>query len=461
VSRRILLGYLALTVVVLAVLEVPLAVTQARTAEADLTAKVERDAVALGSLAQGLVRAQARRQLGRIREVADEYAARTGGRAIVVNSRGRSLVDTSQEFAEGRNFATRPEIRAALAGRVATGIRSSETLGTRLLYVAVPVASGGTVDGAVRITYPTSELDERVRNYRLSLLAIAGVVLGLAALIGVLLARSVIGPLRRVEQAAGEVGRGDLSARAPEVGPPEVRELARAFNETAAKLEALLHSQEQFVADASHELRTPLTALRLRLENLEQALPRDGRENLEAALDEADRLNGMVEDLLALARADVTDAQAEPVDLAELVRSRAEAWEAYAAERGIDLVAEPDGRPVARAGRGRVEQVLDNLLSNALEASPSGTTVRLQTGQTREAVALHVVDEGPGMTRIERERAFDRFWRGRRGSSGSGLGLAIVKRLVEADDGAVELREAAGGGVDAVVRLKPARGGGP
>jgi signal transduction histidine kinase len=455
-SGRILLSYLVLTVVVLAVLEVPLALTQADTAEADLTAKVERDAVALGSLAQDAVRTRARGPLERVRQIAVEYAARTGGRAILVDRRGRSLVDTSQQFAEGRNLATRPEIGAALAGQVASGIRSSETLGTRLLYVAVPVASAGTVNGAVRITYPTSELNGRVRNYRLTLLAIAGVVLALATLIGLLLARSVAGPLRRMERAAAAVGGGDLSARAPEAGPPEVRQLARAFNETAAKLETLLHSQEQFVADASHELRTPLTALRLRLENLEGDLPAESREDLEAALDEADRLDRMVEDLLALARADATEAPAERVDLAELVRGRAQAWEAYAAERGVEVVAEPDGRPAARAGRGRLEQVVDNLLSNALEVSPSGTAVRLRTTQTGETVALHVIDEGPGMTSIERERAFDRFWRGRRGSSGSGLGLAIVKRLVEADDGDVELREAPSGGVDAVVRLRAA-----
>jgi signal transduction histidine kinase len=457
VSGRILLGYLALTVIVLAVLEVPLALTQADTAEADLIAKVERDAVALGSLAQDAVRTRARGPLERVRQIAAEYAAQTGGRAIVVGRLGRSLVDTSQQFAEGRNLATRPEIGAALAGRVASGIRPSETLGTRILYVAVPVASAGTVNGAVRITYPTSELDTRVRNYRLTLLAIAGVVLALATLIGLLLARSVAGPLRRMERAAAAVGRGDLSARAPEAGPPEVRQLASAFNETAAKLETLLHSQEQFVADASHELRTPLTALRLRLENLEGDLPAESREDLEAALEEADRLDRMVEDLLALARADATEAPAEPVDLAELVRGRAQAWEAYAAERGVEVVAEPDGRPVARVGRGRLEQVVDNLLSNALEASPSGTAIRLQTAQTGETVTLQVIDEGPGMTSLERERAFDRFWRGRRGSAGSGLGLAIVKRLVEADDGEVELREAPSGGIDAVVLLRSAR----
>lgn len=455
-SRRLLFGYLGLTVLVLAVLEVPLAITQARTARADLTAKVERDAVALGSLAQDAVRARDPEALGRVREIAGDYTADTGGRVIVTGRRGLSLVDTSGDFGLGRDFSTRPEIAAALGGTVVSGIRDSDTLGTRLLYVAVPVASSGVVDGAVRITYPTSELDDRVLRYRLTLLAIAGIVLIGATGIGVLLARWITRPLRQVETTAAEFGRGNLAARAPVAGPPEVRELAHSFNDTAAKLESLLHSQEQFVADASHELRTPLTALRLRLENLERDTPESGRADVEAAIDEAERLNGMVDDLLALARADATEAQAEPIDLAELVKSRAEAWDAYAGERGVRVVAESAGKPIARAGRSRVEQIVDNLLSNALEVSPRGASVRLLAESGREGMRLRVVDEGPGMTAVERGRAFDRFWRGKHDGAGSGLGLAIVKRLAEADDGTVELREAEGGGIDAVVTLRPA-----
>ena len=137
----------------------------------------------------------------------------------------------------------------------------------------MPVAAGGVVDGAVRITYPTSAVEARITRYWLILLAIAVVVARARGAVGTAIAGFVIRPLRSLERAAAAVGDGDLDARAPENdGPPEVRSLAAVFNRTVARLEQLLRSQNEFVADASHQLRTPLTALRLRLENLEQDL---------------------------------------------------------------------------------------------------------------------------------------------------------------------------------------------
>jgi signal transduction histidine kinase len=433
VTRRLLASYLALTVVVLVALEVPLAIVNARSERQDLTAKVERDAFALASLAEDVL--QAGRTSPALQRTAAVYLAETGGRVVIVNRAGTSIADSRPTFAGERQFATRPEFAAALRGRVATGIRPSETLHTNLLYVAVPVASSGAVFGVVRITYPTSTLDHRVNRYRLVLLAVAAIVLAAAALVGVVLARSIVGPLRRIQEVAARVGEGDLAARAPEDdGPPDVRELAAELNRTTASLASLLHSQEQFVADASHELRTPLTALRLRLEN----------GDTDGALGEVGRLAALVDDLLALARADSSGGGATELDLAALAAERAQQWSAYAAEQDARVVA--SGRGTARAGAARVAEVLDNLLANALDASPPGGTVSIRV----EGSTLHVIDEGPGLSGDERARAFDRFWTsGKKG--GSGLGLAIAKRLVELDGGTIELRPAAGGGTDAVV----------
>ncbi len=440
-TRRLLASYLALTVVVLVALEVPLAVVNAHNEQQDLTAKVERDAFAAASLAEDTL--QAGVTSPHLETIVRRYQAQTGGRVVIVDKQGKSIADSHPTIPTETSFGSRPEIVAALSGSTASGIRTSSTLGTKLLYVAVPIASGGKIFGAVRITYPTSALDHRINRYRLALAAVALIVLAVAALVGLLLARSIAKPLRRLEGVAALVGSGELTARASEAdGPSDVRSLAREFNRTTAKLAALLRSQEQFVADASHELRTPLMALRLRLENAET----------DAALVEAERLSGLVDELLELARADASGDPPGDLLLGDVVQRRVELWSALAEERDVRLEAWGDGSMI-RAGEGRVEQVLDNLLSNALDAAPAGSEITV----TVDAGVLHVVDEGAGLTAEQRERAFDRFWRASK-EPGSGLGLSIARRLVELDGGTIELRPAAKGGIDAVVRY-PARHG--
>ena len=449
-TRRLLLGYLGVTLFVLLSLEVPLGVQNQRTERHDLTARVSHDATVLSADAEDAVQAPTRKQLKALAAVSTAYATPTGARVVIVDRHGSALIDTSGRVRGAESFASRPEIAAALAGRYPSGVRTSKTLHERLLYVAVPIASGGKVHGAVRITYPLSAVDARIHRYWLILALIGVVVLAGAAVVGLGLSRFVTRPLRRLEQAAAAVGEGQLDVRAPErEGPPEVRSLAAVFNETVATLARLLRSQGEFVADASHELRTPLTALRLRLESLPPGPDRD------AALRETDRLRDLVSGLLALARADAGREPPERVDATAVLRERLEAWLPLADEQEVALVPQLDGPLAVRAAPGRLAQVLDNLLSNALEASPAGGTVTLSAVAAEPWVELHLADEGPGLTPEQRARALDRFLRAGSGGGGSGLGLAIVGRLVAADEGEVELREAVGGGVDAVVRLRP------
>lgn len=450
-TRRLLLGYLGVTLFVLLSLEVPLGLQNQRTEQRNLTANVSHDATALAADAEDVVQAPSRKQLDALAAVAANYGRKTGARVVIVDRRGRALVDTSERVRGTESFRSRPEIAQALLGNYPHGVRYSNTLRGRLLYVAVPIAASGKVHGAVRITYPFSAVDARILRYWLLLALIGVVVLAGAAVVGLGLARFVTRPLRSLEEAAAAVGEGQLDARAPERdGPPEVRSLAVRFNETVAKLSRLLRSQGDFVADASHELRTPLTALRLRLESLPPSRDRD------AALHEADRLRDLVDGLLTLARADAGGEGSARVDASTLMRERIDTWLPLADEHHVTLVADLNGPLPVRAAPGRLAQVLDNLLANALEASPDGGTVTVSGHAASPWVELHLRDNGPGLTPEQRERAFDRFWRAGSGDGGSGLGLAIVKRLVAADQGEVELGEAAGGGVDAVVRLRPA-----
>jgi signal transduction histidine kinase len=451
VSRRLLVSYLALAVVVLALLEIPLGISYARNERHDLSTNVERDAVALASLAEDALE-QGASAPPALTQLARRYQADTGGRVVVVDAQGRAVVD-SESQGVGADFSSRPEIAAALDGTVATGTRHSNTLGTDLLYVAVPAASGGVVHGAVRITHPTSEVDERVRRYWLILAAIAAVVLAVAVALAGGFARWIVRPLSRVDAAAGEVAAGNLNVRVPATGPPELRRLAGSFNDMVAKLATLLRSQEQFVADASHQLRTPLTALRLRLENLAPDGEAPADEELEGALDELERLSALVDGLLTLARADRAASTPSEHDVASVLDERVDAWSALAEEQQVELRAHADGRPHALVTPGRLEQVLDNLLANALEVAPARSVVELSAEDADGRVEIRIRDRGRGMSAEEIERAFDRFWRGGPDEAGFGLGLAIVQRLVGADGGEIELRPREGGGLEAIVRL--------
>jgi signal transduction histidine kinase len=285
--------------------------------------------------------------------------------------------------------------------------------------------------------------------------------------IGILLARSLTRPLEGIEAAVAAVGAGQLSQRAPVArGPAELKALGETVNEMADRLEELVYTQRAFLADASHQLRTPLTALRLRLENLEGVLDPDAGAELTPALGEADRLSRIVDGLLTLARAEggVRPAR-EPIDLPVVLSDRAGAWSALAEERQVSLECSAPARAGSHgqdlrvsACPGHLEQILDNLLANAIEASPVGGSVLLCGKRVGHQVEVHVIDDGAGMSPAERTRAFDRFWR-REGAAhgGTGLGLAIVAQLAKISGGVAWLDPSPTGGVDAVVRLEAAR----
>ncbi|MBW8826491.1 MAG: HAMP domain-containing protein [Acidobacteria bacterium] len=459
-TRRLLASYLTLTLVVVLVLEVPLGLAFARRERDRLTSQVEHDAVVLATFAEeGLEQGSAVSGT-----VFQRYARQTGGRVVVVREDGIAVVDTDPPAPGVRSFAGRPEIATALTGRTAAGSRHSSTLGSDLLYVAVPVASSGVVHGAVRLTYPTSAVDRRIHRYWWALTGLGVTSLVAAAILGEALSRSVTRPLRRLKEATTAFGMGDLAVRARlDSGPNEVREVAATFDDMADRLAELLVAQDAFVADASHQLRTPLAALRLRLENLGATADQFEAGEVDAALAEVSRLSRVIDGLLALARAERATGEppAERLDLLALAAARAEAWAPLAEERAIEISCTGAPAEVA-ATPDRVAQVVDNLLANALDASPDGSVIRLVVQRTGAGAELLITDQGSGMSDQERAQAFDRFWRGADAASdgfgGSGLGLPIARTLARADGGDVELEDARGGGVVARLRLRaPAR----
>jgi signal transduction histidine kinase len=475
-KRRLLWSYLSITALVLVVLVIPLGVSYANSVERRLTSDIQHDAFALAIRTQAPLDSAATdpASVERLEALTREYHASAGGRVLIVDAQGRAIADSDRTtdghasegpagVGTGRDFSNRAEIASALDGSQVSGIRSSRTLGEDLLYVALPIGSAEGIQGAVRITYPASVVGDRIREMWLLLAATAGVVLGIVFLASLLLARSMTRPLGELRSAAGRLGAGDLAVRA-EVpkGPAELTELAESFNTTAARLEQLVNAQRGFVADASHQLRTPLAALRLRLEILEADVDGAVADDLDGALAEVERLSRLVDALLALARTEHAVSEPVPVSLAAIVGGRCDAWDAFAAERHVRIESSIVGAPYARATPGRLEQVVDNLLNNALEVAPADSVVRLEASSRGGIARIVVSDQGPGMSADERARAFDRFWqssvarREGRPNGHFGLGLAIVRELVVGDGGDIILRSVQPHGLEVSVELRPA-----
>lgn len=498
-TRRLLLSYLSLAALVLLGLEIPLGFVYSRAERERIVNSANDEAESVAAYTALSLAAGRRDELA---ERARHCAERIGGKVVIVDADGRLLASShSLSGAEEKTLPSQPEISAALRGRATTDVRTTTTGGVRYLAVAAPVghatpdtgsdrrddqddadrapdagsvtvAAGAatvTTQGAVRVTLPTTMVHARVFAVWL-LLVLAGlaVLTGVAA-VAFAFARWTGRPIRQLEEATHRLAEGGTATSVVVTsGPPEVRSLAAAFNTTAARLEHLLASQRAFAGEASHQLKTPLAALRLRLENLEPDIARRARPSLDAAVTETDRLARMVEGLLAMARLEEAAAIPAQVDLGAICAERHRTWGPLFERDGVSLVLFAGVVGPVTAVPGAVEQILDNLLSNALRASPAHSTVTMELRlhvparrALREArphwVDLHVTDEGPGMTPEQRARAFDRFWRAPGApKGGTGLGLSLVQRLAHASGGEVTLREAATGGLDAVVRLPSA-----
>jgi signal transduction histidine kinase len=433
------LGY-TMAVVIIA-LTIPFALTVERRAEAELKseeiAQAQEIANKLGAPtapSAGLT----------------DYVARTSdvvqSRIIVVDREGRLLADSEDQAAVGSDYATdgRPEIQRVLDpdNRQAVSIlRRSDDIDAQVLATAVPLFDDeGNLRGALRITEPTNKFHDEVQRTILGLVAIGigGLLAGL--IVAFVLAGSLSRPLARLAAAAHRLGEGDLSVRAGAVrGGREMTELAETFDNMAGRLQASAQAEREFAANASHQLRTPLAGMRLRLEAAAVDAPEDVRVHIEAAEREVVRLTDTVQQLLETARhrESAGDAHEAAVDIDDAIRRAMARWQQSAHERGSSLVS--DGvAGVARGTATDIDQMLDNMIDNALAYAPG--EVRVVGGADNGAVTLSVIDRGPGMAAEDVDRVTERFYRGQGAApGGSGLGLAIVRELAERWGGSVSV----------------------
>ena len=381
---------------------------------------------------------------------------RTGDEERVANALRRRGVDV---YLIRAGQVDRPGLPPRLVRRVAAGNPLSErpalVNGVPALVEGRPLPGGNGVVLAQPVVG-----GGRVVWRLLWLPLLAGLLGGAAA--GALLGRVIAGPIRNASTAASRLGAGDRAVRLEPRPPAEAEDLARALNGLAAALATSENRQRDFLMSISHELRTPLTTLRGYAEAMADGViaGRDVPGAARTMLAEAGHLDRLVADLLALARLEADDVPLEwlAVDLAELVAAAAAAWAPRCAATEVDLRVERPGEPVpVAADPGRLRQVVDGLLENALRVVPAGAPVVLSTYRHGPDALLEVRDGGPGLDDADLAVAFDRGalyqrYQGVR-KVGSGLGLALAAGLVRRMGGSIEAGHAAEGGARFTVRL--------
>ena len=335
-----------------------------------------------------------------------------------------------------------PAVGCLFVGLVAVSVVGAVTIGVNIL--------GAIVDPVLAPNRPTAIL-----SFIVLVIAIYALTRGF---------RRLAVPLASLVEAARRVERGAYDTRVPEVvrGPRELRELTRAFNTMASRLEADQRQRRSLLADVSHELRTPLAVLRGNLEAIADGVHPADEAHLAGLIEETHVLERLVEDLrtVSLAEAGALPLHREPTDPDVLLGETVASFATAAADAGVALTVEtPPDLPLLEVDPVRIREVLSNLLANALRHTPRGGTITAHGARSSDgrAVVFRVVDTGSGIDPELLPHVFERFARGR-DSRGSGLGLAIARDLVVAHDGTITVRSEPGAGTtfEVTLPLEPA-----
>ncbi len=323
---------------------------------------------------------------------------------------------------------------------------------------AAPVA--GRRPGGIVVVWRGRDVDELLDK---QLLLVFGLAIPLVALLGLLggnaIVREGLRPLHRMADIASEIEAKDLSRR---IGAPRTRDelgrLAEAFDRMLDRLQSSFIRERRFTSDASHELRAPLAVLRASADYalLRERNPAEYRRALETILAEADALEAVTRDLLAIARAENTISRSEPVDVARSAAGAADRMSVLATARRIAIERAITPGTMAAGDAAAFSRVAVALLHNALKFAREGGRVEIRVAQENGFAVFEVADDGPGFTPQALRHATERFWRddtSRTRGHGTGLGLAIAHASVAAMGGSLALANRDGGGAQVSVRL--------
>ncbi len=406
--RRILLAIFSVVALALALFALPLAIVVERFVDEDAMLRVERQAILTTRVVPG------------------DYATSGDTVELPPNADGIQLALYNPSGALVTGVGP-PTADAATQRALTNHVTDSETDRTRV--VAVPVAANEQIIGAIRAEQSTAASDARTQRIMLLLGSLAIGVVAIGAGIGYVIAGRLARPVRALRDAAIQLGDGDFTLEIPRSSVPEVDQAAVAMTVTAARLDDLVTRERSFSADASHQLRTPLAGLRAAIET-ELEFPRpDSTVVLRESLDDIDRLERTITELLHIARTPRTDSAT--VRLSQLFGEINNSWHGRLASAGRPLIIrDAYNTPAVRGNPVMLRHALDVLLDNAF--THGAGEVRLDYTVATDAIIITVSDDGPGFTDTASNPADD--------SAEHGLGLPLARRLVEALPGRLVIR---------------------
>ncbi|MGB8843427.1 MAG: stimulus-sensing domain-containing protein [Aliidongia sp.] len=369
-----------------------------------------------------------------------------------------------------------PEVLEALAGHIEAGVRSEPRSHGLVLSAAVPVRRYKRVLGAVMVTKSSADLEKQVTSVRSEILELVLFTLVLTTLLSLYLAWTIAQPVRRLAEAAYKVRHGngrqiaipDFSRRRDEIG-----ELSVALADMTGALWRRMDAIERFAADVAHEIKNPLSSLRSAVETAARVLDPDKQRRLMAIIHhDVERLDRLISDISDASRLDAEMSRLEraPVALAAMLGTLTEIHDATRDGEGPRItleLADPADSLTVEGKEGRLVQVFQNLIGNALSFSPKTGCIVIRAGRQENSVVTTIEDDGPGIPEGKLEAIFDRFYTERPAGESfgthSGLGLSISKQIVEAHGGrltAENRRDDQGGiaGARFIVRI-PGNGG--
>lgn len=389
------------------------------------------------------------------RQLLNQVSFRENGRLMLLDDEGILLA--SSDPADIDRLGTRvehPGFGTAQQGEVVVQLRFSQALGDDIADALAPVVgSDGQVLGYVRLSYHYSSFIEQLYQLRYLLTGILIAALLLGAVLGISLAINVGAPVQQVTHAVYALANGERSEALPELGAEETRRLSRAVNVLFVRLHSLEAARKRLLANLIHEIGRPLGALRMGIEALSHGANHDPQfyeELLDGMDQETARLQRLLEDLSHLHEQalGVLELDRQKLDLTTWLPESLTPWQQAAIQKRLHWeVNLPESIPVVQADPLRLNQVIGNLVSNAIKFTSSGGTVTVEAGEDDLQIWIRISDTGPGISPDVQEKMFEPFVRGgqgRRFPQGMGLGLSIARELAEAHGGRLELESEAG-----------------